>query len=55
MKPSILTNLNNGVKFYNYTCWLINDIRSHHFLFWVNNHHIENKDLVLTNHVKIGS
>jgi hypothetical protein len=42
----ILTKLNNGVKFHNYTCWLIND---------VHNYHIDNKDLVLTNRVKIGS
>jgi len=25
MKPSILVDHNNGVKFFNYTCWLIND------------------------------
>jgi hypothetical protein len=29
MKPSILINLNNGVKFYNYIYWSTNDTRSH--------------------------
>jgi len=53
MKPFILTNLNNGAKFHNYTCWSINDTWSHHLLLQVNNHHINNKDLVLSGHVKI--
>jgi hypothetical protein len=25
MKPSMLADLNNGAKFHNCTCWLIND------------------------------
>ncbi len=29
MKPSILINLNNGVKFYNYIYWSTNDTRSY--------------------------
>jgi hypothetical protein len=44
MKPFILVDLNNGVKFCRYNCWSINDIH---------NHHISNKNLVLMNHVKI--
>ncbi len=55
MKPSIFTNLNNGVKFHYCTYWLTNDIRSHYLSCGINNHHIGNKYLVLTNHVKIGS
>ncbi len=55
MKPFILMDLSNGVKFQNYTCWLTNDIQSYHFLHWVSNHHISNEDLVLSNHVKINS
>ncbi len=53
MKLVILMNLNNGVKFHNCTFWSINDTRSHHLLCWVSNHHIDNKDLVPTSHVKI--
>jgi len=53
MNPFIFVNLNNGVKFCNYIDWSINDIRSHHLLHWVSNHHINNKDLVLMNHVEI--
>jgi hypothetical protein len=55
IKSSILANFNNGVKFHSYTYWLINDIQSHRLLHWVSNHHINNKDLVLLGHVKIGS
>jgi hypothetical protein len=55
MKPSILVDLNNGVKFCSYSCWSINDIRNHRLSCWVNNHHISNKNLVFMNHVKISS
>jgi hypothetical protein len=34
---------------------LINDTRSHYFPCWVNNHHINNEDLVLLGHVEINS
>ncbi len=54
MKPSILVDLRNGVKFRSYTCWMTNDIKNHCLLCWVNNHHISNKNLVLSTHVKIG-
>ncbi len=30
MKPFILVDFNNGVKFHNYTYWSTNDIHSHH-------------------------
>jgi hypothetical protein len=53
MKPSILANINNGVKFHSCTYWLINDIQSHCLLRWVNNHHINNKDPILLSHVDI--
>ncbi len=33
MKPSLLTNFKNGVRFYNYICWLINDIQNHYFSY----------------------
>ncbi len=55
MKPFILMDLSNGVKFYNCTCWLINDTRSHYLLCRINNHHIDNEDLVLSSHVEISS
>ncbi len=55
LKPSILTNFNNGIKFNNYTYWSTNDTRSHSLLHWVNNHHIGNENLVLLGHVKVGS
>jgi hypothetical protein len=55
MKPFILANFNNGIKFHNYTCRLINDICNHHFSCWDNNHHIDNKDLVLLSHVELCS
>jgi hypothetical protein len=55
MKPFILVDFNNGSKIHNYTCWSINDIQSHHLLHQVNNHNINNKDLVLLGHVKISS
>jgi len=48
MKPFILTNLNNDIKLHNCTYWLTNDTHNHCFPFRVNNHHINNKDLVLT-------
>jgi len=53
MKLSIFTDLSNGVKFRNCTYWSINDIHNHHFSCRVRNHHIGNKDLVLTIHVHI--
>ncbi len=43
MKPSILADINNGVKFHNYTYWLTNDTWSPYFLCQVSNHHIGNK------------
>ncbi len=55
MKPFIFMDFNNGIKFYNYTCWSTNDTQSHHLLNRVSNHHIDNKDLVLLGHVKIDS
>ncbi len=47
MKPFILTNMSNGIKFCSYTCWSIDDTWNHHFLCCVNNHHIGNKNLIL--------
>jgi hypothetical protein len=32
---------------------LINDIQSHHLMHQVNNHHINNEDLIFSGHVKI--
>jgi hypothetical protein len=55
MKPFILMDLSNGTKFRNYTCWSTNDTHSHRLSCQVSNHHINNKDLVLTNHVEISS
>ncbi len=52
MKPSLLTNVKNGVRFYNYICWLINDIQKHYFSYQVNNHHINNENLILSSYVK---
>ncbi len=54
MKPSTLVNFSNSVKFRNYTCWSTNDTRNHRLLCPINNHHINNKNLILTSHVKIG-
>jgi hypothetical protein len=53
MKPSTLANFSNSAKFRNYTCWSTNDIRNHCLSCLVNNHHIGNKNLILTRHVKI--
>jgi hypothetical protein len=53
MKLSIFEDLNNDIKFHSYTYWSTNDIRSHHLSCQVSNHHINNKDLVFTNHVEI--
>jgi hypothetical protein len=53
MKPFILTDLNNGVKLRNYICWSINNTHSHCLSCHVNNHHINNKNMVLTSPVKI--
>jgi len=55
MKPSILVDFNNGIKFRSCTYWSTNDTWSHHFSCRVNNHHIDKKDLVLSGHVEIGS
>ncbi len=55
MKPSILADFSNGVKFCNCICWSTNDIQNHRLLRQVNNHHIDNEDLVLSSHVEIGS
>jgi hypothetical protein len=55
MKPSILVDFNNDAMFRSCTCWLTNDIQRHHFPHWVSNYYIGNKDLVLSNHVDIGS
>jgi hypothetical protein len=54
MKSFILADLNDNVKFRNYTYWSTNDTRNHSFSCRVNNHHINNKDLIFTSHVKIG-
>jgi hypothetical protein len=55
MKPYIFVDLNNGVKFHSCTYWSTNDTRSHHLPHQVNNHHINNENMVLSNHVKINS
>jgi len=55
MKPSIFVNFSNGIKFHSCISWLTNDIQSHCLSHWVNNHHIDNKDLVFVSHVEIGS
>jgi len=55
MKSSILANLSNGDQFCSCTCWLSNDIQSHCISCQVKNHHIDKEDMVLSNHVKIGS
>ncbi len=55
MKPFILADLKNDIKFCNYTYWSIDDIQNHHLSHRISNHHIGNKDLVLSGHVKIGS
>jgi hypothetical protein len=53
MAPFVLVDFNNGIKFHNYTYWLINDTQNHHLLRWVNNHHIDNENVVLSGHVEI--
>jgi hypothetical protein len=55
MKPFILADINNGVKFRNHTYSLTNDIWNHYTLHQVSNHHIDNKNLVLSGHVEISS
>ncbi len=55
MKPSILADLNNGTKFHNCTCWSTNDTQNHRLLHRVNNHHINNENMVLSSHVEIDS
>jgi hypothetical protein len=55
MKPFILVDIKNGVKFCNHTYSLTNDIWNHYPLCQVSNHHIDNKNLVLLGHVKISS
>ncbi len=42
MKPFILADLNNSVKFHSCTYCLTNDTRSHCLPHWVGNHHINN-------------
>jgi hypothetical protein len=54
MKVSILADLNSDIKFRNCTYWLINDTQHHHLPCWVDNYYIDNEDLVLPNHVKVG-
>ncbi len=53
VKPSILGNLNNGIKFCNCICWSSNDTRSHHLQRQISNHHIGNEDLILLGHIEI--
>jgi hypothetical protein len=53
MAPFVLVDFYNGVKFHNYTYWLTNDTWNHHLLRRVNNHHIDNKNVVLSGHVEI--
>jgi hypothetical protein len=53
MKPSILVDLNNGIKFHSYTCWSTNDIWNHCLPRQISNHHIHNEDLVLLGHLEI--
>jgi hypothetical protein len=55
MKPYVLVDRSNGAKFHKCTSWLIYDTRSHHLMCQVNNHHINNKNLVLLGHVEIDS
>jgi hypothetical protein len=55
MKPSILVDLNNGIKFCNCTYWLTNDIRIHRLSCQISNHHMDDKELVPSRHVEIGS
>jgi hypothetical protein len=55
IKLSIFMDLSNDIKFRSYTWWSINDIQRNRFLRWVNNHHINNEDLVFSGYVKIGS
>ncbi len=55
MKPFILANLNNDAKFCKCTYWSINDTRSHSLPCQVNNHYINNENLVLSGHVEINS
>jgi hypothetical protein len=55
MKPSILVDISNGIKFCNCTYWSTNDTQSHRFWHRINNHHINNEDLVLLGHVEIDS
>ncbi len=38
--------------FHSCTCWLPNNTQNHHLPHQINNHHIDNKNLVLSNHVK---
>ncbi len=55
MKPSILADFCNGVKFCNYTCCSTNDTQNHHLSCQVNNHHIGNENLVLLGRIEIDS
>jgi len=53
MKPFILANFNDGVKFHSCARWSTKDSCNHHLSCQVTNHHISNKVLILTSDVKI--
>jgi len=55
LKPSIIADLRNGVKFHSCTYWWNNDTQNHYLSHRINNHHISNEDLFFSNHVEIGS
>ncbi len=55
MEPYILADFSNGIMFRRCTYWSTNDICNHCFPYHIHNHHIDKKNLVLTNHVKINS
>jgi hypothetical protein len=55
MKPFIFADRNNDAKFRSYTYWSNNDTWSYHLPCQVNNHHIDNENLILLSHVKISS
>jgi len=53
IKSFILADLNDDVKFRNYTYWSTNDTRTHHLSCQVSNRHNSNKNLIFMSHVKI--
>ncbi len=53
IKSFILADLNDDVKFRNYTYWSTNDTRTHHLSCQVSNRHSSNKNLIFMSHVKI--